>query len=111
MNSSGPAKFVFGSSRGTAEVVFRTSSGTAKLVSGPAFGGPNFLVYIYIYIYTYSSNVPNTTFGTKILMSQFVDHRTTFLDTHSKIPPDSSIYGSKAIVLAIFEPPKSNLQK
>ena len=37
--------------------------------------------------------------ATNIVMSQCVVHGTKFWDTHSKIPPGSRIYESKAIAL------------
>ena len=50
-------------------------------------------IRIYIYILIVKQNI-----GTNILMSQCVDHATTFPDTHSKISLDSYTFGSKAIV-------------
>ena len=44
----------------------------------------------------YSPQVSNTTFGNSIL----IIHGTTFPDTLSKLPPEITIYGSKAIVLS-----------
>ena len=46
---------------------------------------------------TNSFKVSHTTWGAKMLLSLCVDHGTPFLDAHSKIPPDSSIYGQKII--------------
>ena len=55
LSSSGATKFVFWISRVAADAVFRHSSIAAKILAVPAFGGPNFLVYIYIYIiYTHT---------------------------------------------------------
>ena len=44
---------LFRNSSGAAEVVFKNSSCAGKFLSGPVFGGPQFLVYIYIYVYNY----------------------------------------------------------
>ena len=49
--------------------------------------------------------------GTNIIMLKCSDHGTTFPDSHSKILPLSHIYGSKAIVLIRFQPPKKHLNK
>ena len=50
-------------------------------------------IFIYIYIYTH---IYKYDIGANILLPLCKEHGTTFSDTHSKIPPDSSIYGSKA---------------
>ena len=54
-------------------------------------------IYIYIYIYIYIT-ILRYDVGTKIIMSKCFDHKTTFLDTHTKLPPGSHVYASKPIV-------------
>ena len=49
--------------------------------------------------------------GTEFIMPTCFDHKTTFLDTHSKISLDSHIYASRAIVRTRPKAPKSNLNK
>ena len=62
-------------------------------------------------MYIYSSKNSNTTLRQKIIMSKWFDPGTTFPDPHSKIPPDSHISTSKAIVWTRFQPKKKNLIK
>ena len=58
------------------------------------------------YFYSLKLNI-----GTKIQIMKCFDHNTTCPDTHSKIPPNSHIYPSKAIVWIRFQAPKNNLNK
>ena len=53
----------------------------------------------------------NYDISTKILMSKRFDHKTAFLDTHSKTQPDNHIYASKGIVRTRCQPKKSHLEK
>ena len=52
-------------------------------------------LYIYICIYYQSFKCYDEA---SILMSKCFDHKSTFLEPHSKIPPDRHIYAAKAIV-------------
>ena len=58
-----------------------------------------YILYIY-HRYRLGGQSIKYNIGTKILMSQYIDHAKTFPDMHSKIPPDRWFYKPKAIVLA-----------